>query len=175
MGEIQAAVAMRGPADRTELFRCRHGLQTVTVTESEMAGFRQWSASCWDGFMLARIGRLFVIKTRWEVIAVIYALALGSVDRGLHYVDSFPGVGGWLLFAACTGVVFMAGAKLFDAVRAETTDPIHTGGPAVMALPASTRVGGARPVVRRGSSFLLSRPQGSDRAEPEPRPDTAIG
>lgn len=70
--------------------------------------------------MLRKLGRLFVIKTRWEAIFVIYALALGAVDRGFHYVERFPGFGGWLLFAACTGVVFMAGAKLMDITRADT-------------------------------------------------------
>lgn len=67
--------------------------------------------------MMNRLGRLFVIKTRWEAVAVIYALALGAVDRGHHYLERFPGYGGWLLFAACTGVVFMAGAKLMDLTR----------------------------------------------------------
>ena len=125
--------------------------------------------------MLARIGRLFVIKTRWEVIAVIYALALGSVDRGLHYVDRFPGVGGWLLFAACTGVVFMAGAKLFDAVRADNAKALPAAESAVMSLPTSPQLGGTGPVVRRGRSFLLSHPRGSDRTEPDSRSETAIG
>ena len=67
--------------------------------------------------MMKRLGRLFVIKTRWEAILVIYALALGAVERGIQYVERFPGIGGWLLFAACTGAVFMAGAKLLDATR----------------------------------------------------------
>ena len=70
--------------------------------------------------MLKRLGRLFVIKTRWEAILVIYALAVGAVDRGLHYVDRFPGFGGWLLFRACTGTVFMAGAKLLDLTRTDS-------------------------------------------------------
>ena len=70
--------------------------------------------------MWKRLGRLFVIKTRWEAVAVIYALALGSVDRGFHYLDRFPGFGGWLLFAACTGVVFMAGARLMDLTRRDS-------------------------------------------------------
>ncbi len=65
---------------------------------------------------MKRIGRLFVIKTRFEACAVIYALALGAIERGLHYLDRYPGFGGWLLFAACTGAVFMAGAKILDAV-----------------------------------------------------------
>ena len=70
--------------------------------------------------MFRRLGRLFVIKTRWEAIFVIYALAVGAVDRGLHYVERYPGVPGWLLFAACTGVVFMAGARLMDLTRADS-------------------------------------------------------
>ena len=67
--------------------------------------------------MLRRIGRLFVIKNRFEAIAVIYALGLGAVDRGLRYLDLYPGIGGWLLFAACTGAVFMAGARLLEMTR----------------------------------------------------------
>ena len=64
--------------------------------------------------MIRRLGRLFVIKTRWEAIFVIYALAVGAVERGLHYLERFPGLSGWLLFGASTGVVFMAGARLLD-------------------------------------------------------------
>ena len=67
--------------------------------------------------MWRMIGRLFVIKTRWEALAVTYALAVGAVHRGFEYVDRYPGLGGWLLFAACTGAVFMAGAKLMDLTR----------------------------------------------------------
>jgi hypothetical protein len=67
--------------------------------------------------MWRKLGRLFVIKTRWEAMAVIYALALGAVERGLHYIEQYPGWGGWLLFAACTGVVFMAGARLMEMTR----------------------------------------------------------
>ena len=67
--------------------------------------------------MLKKVLRLFVIKTRLEAWAIIYALAVGAVARGLHYMEQYPGVGGWLLFAACTGAVFMAGAKILDATR----------------------------------------------------------
>ena len=67
--------------------------------------------------MLRRIGRLFVIKTRWEAAAVIYALAVGACERGFDYVERFPGPFGWLLFAACTGAVFMAGARLLEITR----------------------------------------------------------
>lgn len=67
--------------------------------------------------MIRKLGRLFVIKNRWEALAVIYALAVGAIDRGLHYLDRYPGFAGWLLFAACTGAVFMAGARLLEFTR----------------------------------------------------------
>jgi hypothetical protein len=67
--------------------------------------------------MWGRIGRLFVIKNRFEAMAVIYALGLGAVERGLRYLEIYPGFGGWLLFAACTGAVFMAGARLLEMTR----------------------------------------------------------
>jgi len=67
--------------------------------------------------MWGRLGRLFVIKNRFEAAAVIYALGLGAADRGFRYLEMYPGTGGWLLFAACTGAVFMAGAKLMELTR----------------------------------------------------------
>ena len=66
---------------------------------------------------MKRIKRLFTIKTRLEAFMVIYAIALGAVERGVHYMAQYPGFGGWLLAAACTGVPFVAGAKLLDSVR----------------------------------------------------------
>lgn len=68
--------------------------------------------------MLKKALRLFVIKTRLEAWAIIYALAVGGVTRGLQYTVQYPGLGGWLLFACCTGAVFMGGAKILDATRA---------------------------------------------------------
>ena len=59
--------------------------------------------------MFAKIKRLFVIKTPLEAYLIIYALALGAVERGQIYLVKFPGFGGKLLFLACTGAVFMAG------------------------------------------------------------------
>jgi hypothetical protein len=67
--------------------------------------------------MFTKIARLFTIKTRFEACAVIYALAVGAVSRGYLYLDQYPGTFGWLLFAACTGTVFLAGGLIFDAVR----------------------------------------------------------
>lgn len=69
--------------------------------------------------MLRKIARLFIIKTRFEAFAVIYALSLGAVERGKAYIAEYPGFGGKLLFLAATGAVFLAGAKILDAVRME--------------------------------------------------------
>lgn len=66
--------------------------------------------------MLGKVRRLFVIKTRFEALAVIHALALGAVERGYHYLHQYPGVFGYLLFGACALTVLMAGAKLLDSV-----------------------------------------------------------
>jgi len=67
--------------------------------------------------MRMRIARLFTIKTRTEAWLVTYAVALGAVERGVHYLETYPGVSGLLLALACTGVVFLVGAKLLDSVR----------------------------------------------------------
>ena len=69
--------------------------------------------------MLRKIGRLFVIKTRWEAFLIIYAIALGAVERGSVYLRQYPGWGGKMLFLACMGAVFMAGAKILDCLRLE--------------------------------------------------------
>lgn len=66
---------------------------------------------------LRKLGRLFVIKTRLEAYLVTYAIAVGAIERGIHYLQNYPGNGGILLFAACLGVPFIAGAKLLDSVR----------------------------------------------------------
>jgi len=69
--------------------------------------------------MLRRIGRLFVITSRWEAYLIVYALALGATSRGAHYLEVYPGAWGWALFGACTGAVFLAGAKILDCLRLE--------------------------------------------------------
>ena len=69
--------------------------------------------------MLKKIARLFVIKSRWEAYLIIYALGLGACERGVIYLHRFPGFGGRLLFLACTGAVFMAGAKILDCLKYE--------------------------------------------------------
>jgi hypothetical protein len=78
--------------------------------------------------MLQKIGRLFTIKTKWEAYLIIYSLATGSMERGKAYLVAYPGFGGWLLYAACFGAVFLGGAKILDAItmmneRAQSTKP----------------------------------------------------
>ena len=94
--------------------------------------------------MRRKIARLFTIKTRTEAWLVIYAVALGAVERGRHYLETYPGTGGWLLALACTGVVFLVGAKLLDSVR-----------PA----PVAVKAGIYAPPMQRRPSLSRSRPR----------------
>ena len=66
---------------------------------------------------MERIKSLFTIKSKFEAFLVIYALALGATERGVVYLQTYPGVGGQLLALACTGAVFMAGGMMLDAVE----------------------------------------------------------
>ena len=70
--------------------------------------------------MLRKLGRLFVIKTKFEAFLVIYGLGLGAVERGMHYMQQYPGFGGKLLFAVCPIAVFMAGARILEAVERDS-------------------------------------------------------
>src|SRR4029450_168972 len=96
---------------------------------------------------LQKIGRLFVIKTRTEAYLVTYAIAVGAIERGIHYLQSYPGNGGWMLAAACLGVPFIAGAKLLESARP----------------PAEPSGSAAKPVQRRALSRRLSRNRPRDR------------
>ncbi|MEO5972113.1 MAG: hypothetical protein ABIP91_01960 [Sphingomicrobium sp.] len=81
--------------------------------------------------MRRKLARLFTIKTRFEAWLVIYAIALGAVERAQHYLELYPGTFGWVLAAACTGVVFIAGAKLLDSVTpAKATAAVAPAQPA---------------------------------------------
>ncbi len=44
------------------------------------------------------------------------------MSRGMHYLDEYPGFGGWLLLAACSGAVFLAGAKILDCLKYEQAE-----------------------------------------------------
>lgn len=93
--------------------------------------------------MLKKISRLFTIKTRFEAWLVIYAIALGAIERGQHYLETYPGSFGYALALACTGVVFLAGGKLLDSVRPQ---------------PAVVAIGPYAAATRRRGDFNRSRP-----------------
>ena len=79
-----------------------------------MADFRAWPGACFVFGMFDRVRRLFTIKTKFEAYLVIYGLGTGAVERGMHYLDRFPGWGGKALFLLCPLAVFMAGVKILD-------------------------------------------------------------
>lgn len=105
--------------------------------------------------MLSKIGRLFQIKTRFEAWLVIYAIALGAVERGRHYLETYPGWGGWVLAVACTGVVFLAGGKLLDSVRSPVPAPATI--PQRRQTRHFARNRGTPVADRRGSQSRMSR------------------
>ena len=72
--------------------------------------------------MWRSVARLFVIKTKFEAFLVIYGLGTGAVERGVHYLQQYPGWGGRLLFAACPIAVFMAAARILDSLDRECRD-----------------------------------------------------
>ena len=118
--------------------------------------------------MRMKIARLFTIKTRTEVWLVIYALAMGAVERGRHYLEVYPGNMGVVLAMLCTGVVFLAGAKLLDSVE---RPQLARTGQSIAARTArrpelsrnrprqrQTRFGSRSPLSRRTGSRPTTRP-----------------
>lgn len=71
--------------------------------------------------MWTKIARLFIIKTKFEAFLIIYGLGTGAVERGMHYLHQYPGMGGWMLFAVCPIAVFMAGARILESVERSGT------------------------------------------------------
>lgn len=94
--------------------------------------------------MRSKFARLFTIKTRLEAFLVTYAIAVGAVERGLHYTQQYPGNGGVLLAFACMGVPFIAGAKLLDSVR-----PVAIAAKAGTHRAPPRRINRSRPTDRR--------------------------
>ena len=92
--------------------------------------------------MWTKIKRLFTIKTKFEAFLIIYALALGATERGVHYMQQYPGYGGMLLALACTGAVFMAGGRswmpwrcgLIGMILAEGSRPFSLDGRRIRSL-----------------------------------------
>ena len=48
---------------------------------------------------------------------ITYALGLGAVKRGQEYMIQYPGTIGKVFFLLCTGAVFIAAAKMLQAVE----------------------------------------------------------
>jgi hypothetical protein len=94
---------------------------------------------------MGKFARLFVIKTRLEACAVIYALAVGAIERGLHYLETYPGASGWILFSVCPIAVFMAGARLMELTRKDTGERRRKADlPAFGTAPSGTRAEAVR-------------------------------
>lgn len=72
--------------------------------------------------MFRRVARLFQIKTKFEAFVVLYGLATGACERGVHYLEQYPGYGGWMLFAVCPIAVFMVGGRVLDSLERERAD-----------------------------------------------------
>ena len=108
--------------------------------------------------MRLRLARLFTIKTRTEALFLTYAIAVGAIERGLHYIDQYQGYAGYVLASACLGVPFVAGAKLIDSVKKQ---PVPAPAPAIIARRRGTprlsrnRPNGGR--IDRGSALRASR------------------
>lgn len=119
--------------------------------------------------MLSKIGRLFIIKTRFEAWLVIYAIAVGSMERGQHYMTQYPGFGGYLLALACTGVVFVAGAKLLDSTpkKAKALAGVPISGSPPTGL--RWRSGSESRPWHRTDSRQATRPSAHRAASPEDR------
>ena len=69
--------------------------------------------------MLRKFARLFVVKNKFEAFLVIYGIACGAIERGIHYMQQYPGAQGWMLFGLSPVIVFMAGARILDLVERE--------------------------------------------------------
>ena len=110
-----------------------------------------------DSSFLRRLGRLFVINTRWEAWAVTWAIALGAVERGKHYLALYPGALGWMFFIICCAVVFVAGAKLLDSTRPVPVPATSKPAPSAQARRwlNRSRPRGSRPVL--GSRSRIAR------------------
>ena len=78
--------------------------------------------TCYVSGMFTRVARLFTIKTKFEAFLIIYGLGLGAVERGMHYLQLYPGIGGKLLFACCPVAVFMAGGRILHSVEVTNAD-----------------------------------------------------
>lgn len=112
--------------------------------------------------MRKRIARLFTIKTRFEAFLVTFAIAMGAAERARHYLETYgTGTAGIILALCCSGVVFIAGAKLLDAVKRDQAD-------ALVAAPVARVVmhprHAQRPVSRTRPRSFPTRRDGASRS-----------
>ena len=124
----------------------------------KVAERRHWHGVCLTMSMRIRLARLFTIKTRAEALLVTYAIAVGAIERGLHYMEQYPGTSGLILAAACLGVPFIAGAKLVDSVKPVAVAPARS--PSMPLRRPGRRVSRSRPThgrLRRGSALRSVR------------------
>ena len=117
---------------------------------------RVWHDVCLTMTMGKRLRRLFTIKTRFEAFLVTYAIAVGAAERARHYLETYgTGASGIILALACTGVVFIAGAKLLDSVKRDQADGLAA---VPLAIPAYANRHARRPLSRnRPRSFPTNR------------------
>ena len=66
---------------------------------------------------MKKLKRLFQIKTKLEVFLITYALGLGAAERGKDYMVQYPGNIGHMFFVLCGVAVFVAAAKMLEAVE----------------------------------------------------------
>lgn len=69
--------------------------------------------------MAGKFVRLFTIRTKFEAFLVIYGIACGAIERGLHLQQQHQGWSGWFLLGLSPVIVFMAGARILDSVERE--------------------------------------------------------
>ena len=72
--------------------------------------------------MVAKFLSLFRIKSKFEAFLVIYGLGMGAVERGIHYLQQYPGWQGYLLCSVCPIAVFMAGGRILDSLDPPRSD-----------------------------------------------------
>lgn len=70
---------------------------------------------------MKKLARLFTIKTKLEVFLITYALGLGAAERGKDYMVQYPGNIGNVFFGLCSVAVFIAAAKMLEAVELHRT------------------------------------------------------
>lgn len=112
--------------------------------------------------MRKKIARLFTIKTRFEAFAVTFAIAMGAAERARIYLDTYgTGTAGIMLALCCSGVVFIAGAKLLDAVKRDQADAL-VAAPArrAVTMPRHAR----RPLSRNRPRSSPTRHDGASRS-----------